>query len=969
MSTDNFTYNQPQEGAYLVYINGIEVPSSGVSVRHGVGEYPSATVSVAPDNNLIQLGAQDRLEVQVFFKDNHYPTSLGAPPDFRIMFDGIITGWSYSISAGQRTIQFDCVSNVQVLDELQPDFVSGPESIAMQAIGTKTGTEVSSSQTTLTFPWDLFFSGIFPETKADGTKTSKAPLVRRPFDIIQNVFRAIMGREMLSLGSVPAALFYSRYLQKIGLHKRFLPSPILETDVMQTRDVNNVFPLLKGLQDAALYASYKNQAVEAGLSSTIWGTIQGLFQGVYYEILSIPTAPIVQVEMGADTTNHGSVLGPPAWTDDAPVTRAPVFNEPPKPTRPSVLVNHVTKPQWLFGIPPTCNVVFPSMITDLQYSENFLQQPTRIYVNDKSVPSSLNINPDMQKSLSTLVFGYPAQAQYETRRRFNNPSVSGKNFLIWPEEFYKGPVARSMDAPPWLWTMKESIDADQTIEEQVAQAALDKIEQYEADYWQIAYNQALQESDPTTAYDAYQSLINVPEEPLGPVAQQDANTVRALEIKNTLLAKLKNDEKFKTLLRVLKTQGIVSNDVVSVNELREALQLRATGKGARMRYLQNILARYEYYRQRSAVRQGTATLSFNPYIVAGFPAVFFDSMSDVQHFVGYVTSVVQDMTTRGMQTSVSFVHAQPLDEFLNEVYSARVGNNIDGVLEDINAGPPQPVPELRTVMQNQEKAEEYFSLLFHQGASYGSNKKKSAAFDVPGSIQFVIPGTTGVAYKTFQDVFDAHTLQVQKKRKDEYDKLEAEYLKEAENITAQAQSIQQDPNIYPGADGQSLDPDFIAKKVAGELTALRERYDNKRLAIEMRVPSGPLPNAVLDNYTGIAPAPGLEKMFTYHDAAMQLVSRPICTLDEYISFRSPWGCRVKMVPPHDALQGKGATFWEKILNFTAGPGEAPTFDKDNFLASPTAAELPDTRMNWQSRLVNYRKKILFGKLPEKNKES
>ncbi len=49
-----------KEGSYRVYFNGIDIPSSGVSVQYGVMTPPVASIEVAPDRELLRLGQGDR---------------------------------------------------------------------------------------------------------------------------------------------------------------------------------------------------------------------------------------------------------------------------------------------------------------------------------------------------------------------------------------------------------------------------------------------------------------------------------------------------------------------------------------------------------------------------------------------------------------------------------------------------------------------------------------------------------------------------------------------------------------------------------------------------------------------------------------------------------------------------------------------------------------------------------------------
>ena len=203
MPTYNMTTNQPEEGAFLVYFNGVEIPSSGVSVSMGLGTYPTAEVTVAPDSGLIQLGAQDRVQVAIFYKDNHYTRVVGKAPDFRLIFDGEIIGWSYVTAAGERRMRFSCVAHAEVLDHLLPEFVTGVEGIALNAASApETGAANSPLlQTELTFPWSLFFFGLNPTELVDDSKTAVDQdelkgFIRRPYDIIRNMLRAISGTEV-----------------------------------------------------------------------------------------------------------------------------------------------------------------------------------------------------------------------------------------------------------------------------------------------------------------------------------------------------------------------------------------------------------------------------------------------------------------------------------------------------------------------------------------------------------------------------------------------------------------------------------------------------------------------------------------------------------------------------------------------------------------------------------------------------
>jgi len=318
-----------------------------------------------------------------------------------------------------------------------------------------------------------------------------------------------------------------------------------------------------------------------------------------------------------------------------------------------------------------------------------------------------------------------------------------------------------------------------------------------------------------------------------------------------------------------------------------------------------------------------------------------------------------------METSVSFVHGQTVDELVQEIYDARLGNNIDGVMEDLSSAPPQPVAALRDVMQTMDRAKEYFSLLFHRGDKY-TGKIKSCAFDVLDVIRFAIPGKTKTWHASFEDVFYDEIKQQQKKRMNEEEDLEAQFQEEYDAmVAAQMVSVADETEaLFETDPNTTVDEDLkLEIRIQDQELALRQKYELKKIELSLTVPRGKVPNKILDNYTGIVPSDKYRNMFGIHDFAMRYVSRPICTLDEYISFRGKWGTRRKYVPWNDKVQGKGAGYYERILNLKQGPGAAPTFDENNYLITPEAKDLPDTRLDWDTRLLNYRKKVLFGKAP------
>ncbi len=1015
MTTLHASTTQPKEGAYVVYLNGIEIPATAASVDMVIDGLPTATVTVAPDMNMVQLGKEDRVEVQIFYKDDIYTAVQGRVPDFRLLFDGTIAGWSYVAAAKRRNIQFRCVHASQILETLNPYFITGPNAMVMSGVGMPKPNQVNLVHSGLTLPYSLFFYGFNALDK----------IIKRPYDYIENIFRACIDiNEAPKLGSVVTSTFYARYMKKLGIPFRFIPSPIIEIDPLSDPDELGAFPILKAVRDVKTIESIYRTASESGLSSNIWSSIQGVFSQMYYEVLSISTAPIAMVEMTPGSVHRGMVIGKPSWkipdmtkaneraaaeealfketlrdmadaireeyagystltteeqeaqaeqkimeeekrlTDEFKGSNAPEF-----PIRPPFLINHVTKPQWLFGIPPACNVIFPSMIQELRFDEDYLNQPTRFYVNDMSVGELAGVPDGWAKALSTLRYGYPDQVERELAKSkglsstSGNPLVSGKNFLVWPEEFYKGPVSQHDKPPRWLVYLQAEFEASQTVDQQLARKALDKIEQNTLDLWAEAYSQAQAATDQVPP-DSF--FVNQEE-------KLKAEAKLREKFEETLLERLLDKNDVQVMIQKLKEQRILSGDITSVAQLKEKLSIRANESASKIQVLMNMLARYEFHRRRSSMRRGSVRMAFNPYIVPGFPAVIFDYFENGQHFIGYVVGVKHELSSRGWQTAIQFVHGQTLDEFVNEVFDSRVGNNPEGVMKDISAGPPTPIPDLRKTLQHINNAEKYFSQLFHQGIEEYGGKVKTAAFDVINSILFVVPEITGDAHYSFDKVMDERAMEQQAaKLKEEADATQELWA----DLKARMAVIEDDirasvdekrgggMSFAEGVTKKSYVADEIARAKADQVILLQEIQRDNKIRGEYSSPPKKLANKILDSYTGIIPNSTFAGMFGNHDIAMKYISRPICTLNEYIAFRGLHGKKSGTIRADHSSQGKGAVYYKRILSFKPDTGEPPVFDENNFLVSPLPKDLPDTRKDWDTRLINYRTKILFGKLPD-----
>lgn len=433
-----FSANKPQRGSFLVYINGVEVPVIDVSVTSGIWRIPEAVINMPPDKELIGLGKEDRVQVAIFYLDSHHTetvTNTDPDPTFRLLFDGEIRGWEYQTTGLGRTISFHCTSHVDAFTKFYPFFVSNLDSMVAGALSSKTN-QGHSAESQLTFPASIFYRGL----RING----ETEFVKRPFDFIENVFKALIGKdESLFYNGTTAKTFFGRWTRLTGFLNRWAPCPLFETTDLVDLE-RGIFPILKAAQSEVAIKTLQQRANALGNNSSFWTYINLIYQLMYYEFHLNPAPAAVSYDLPT-----GKILGKPKHVQSGDASRNALEN-PLKPTR---LLNYVTKPQLLFCVPPMCNTFFPSMIKSFGLSEDYSTQVTRTYISGESQLQhwGLSHNDSLYRVMnSALTQGFPEEVRDAVNTKKINKAYNHYNLMRWPEEFFKGPVLQTKSAPSWF---------------------------------------------------------------------------------------------------------------------------------------------------------------------------------------------------------------------------------------------------------------------------------------------------------------------------------------------------------------------------------------------------------------------------------------------------------------------------------------------------------------------------------------
>jgi len=464
-SYDNYTVNYPHQAAWLVYFNGLEVPVTTVTVEYGVNKIASCNVDMPPDPRLVRLGNEDRIELDVFYLDEFYdPTSS----QFCLMGEFDIVGWAYTNSASGRSLRFMALDTVQILQQLNMFYISAVDDIVNAYLppqGTK-GEFVTQSM--IYYPASLFLQGLMqgtvkPEQKAqqdlagDTDVVDKNAFITSPYQFIRNVFAALLmdvdftnaditqtsdpNKLPCAATSAPGKNFFARYIMSRNLYRRFVGLPYIDKDMVNPQA--GCFPIIKACQETEVTEAIQSQlGSSVGPSGTVWDLLNMVLGTMFMEVATIPAPPIAMAEVGSGVMVD-KFLG--------------VRTSPDKKYQ-GVIASHMIKPQCYFGLPPTCNVIFPSMVQSLSLEENYLPQPTRVYLGEQFLSNLIAGKANASSAqlvTSTLTKGYPPVVDARMSQYITAQYQNTKNFLLYPEEFFRGPVSRQVNAPPWLYMLDQ----------------------------------------------------------------------------------------------------------------------------------------------------------------------------------------------------------------------------------------------------------------------------------------------------------------------------------------------------------------------------------------------------------------------------------------------------------------------------------------------------------------------------------
>jgi len=687
MTTVTFGDGVLHQAAWICYINGLEIPVMAAEVQFGVWRMPVASLQFTPHPLLQRIGSEDRLQVIIFYLDEFIEPKN---PQFRLLGEFEAVGSGYSSTTGSRQFQLDCVAPIQIFKQMYfSQLAAYKNAIVKKAVdGLAIFGSTLTVQTGQDWPSDPLFTSftgmVNSKKKSPTNRIRKGSFIRRPIDLILHIFQAILSPvntakvetktsdssatkndfptqyEKASVKSPPGKVtratsvisknFYARWMKMTGFHKRFFALPMFEDDITE----GGCFPIIKATGG---YAALRSLQKHAGpRKGSAWDMFMNIYPKMYMEIAMIPTPPAAFIQK-----KTGKVIGKTK-------TAANQFRG---------IMAYFVKPQCLFAIPPACNILFPSMLESFNYQESYLAQPTRIKIrkghgSNLAKQLSAGTNSVFRSVVRQLLnTGYPSVVYKRAAAYEKAPGSNDENFLIFPEEMFKGPVIQRMAPPPWMQHLFKRISGkkkdktgeddnkfpEMTKEDYIANGlkkAEAEIEDYaktgEIDQFSEETNAAIQETIGDVVID--------------PVALEEGKQLVLDRLETS--AALKYDEE-----ELTETSGIQS--------------------------LLKKYAQYEFLRARYEKRGGGVSGHPNPYLTPGFPGVVLDQRASGFDCYGYVTNVTQSYSVVG--TSAQWKTRADL-AFMRTIQ------------EDDRDKVREPISSVRKILQSKTNVTEFYKSLF-----------------------------------------------------------------------------------------------------------------------------------------------------------------------------------------------------------------------------------------------------------------
>lgn len=387
-----------------VYIAGVLVPCSNVSITSAFNAVPTATIALPADPRLFGIGRHDRVPVQVFINNGFGSSSSG----YILIFDGEINSYGYASTPVGREISINAHASMAFLQDVRIHLLNKLEDYANAVTPGEAISTAGVTSSGLTFPASLFMQGV--------TQVEAANLIKVPWQFVDNIatYLQAVGDPSFNISS-KVGEFYKAFADRLNFKNRYPKLPFYDEAVnnwdVQTQGNARCFPMLSGMQEQAaigLLAGFVNEQNRG----TLLSFLNAIANNMEYEVC-FPSAPKFDASEGK-------------------------------------LYSLIFKPMFYDAFPPACNILFRSHVDSVRMSERVHGVPTRIRVRDSAGPTAMvSQQQDNYLARVGMLDYWPT-----THSADKDTQTNSKENLFAAErlasEEYTGPYLYDTSAPRWF---------------------------------------------------------------------------------------------------------------------------------------------------------------------------------------------------------------------------------------------------------------------------------------------------------------------------------------------------------------------------------------------------------------------------------------------------------------------------------------------------------------------------------------
>lgn len=481
-----------------VYIAGVLMPTVNVTITCQFNQPPRASIALPVYPELFYIGDMDRVPVHVFVQETMVQSG-----EFLLLFEGFIVSNSYFNNPVQRTIHVECVSHLDILNDVQLKFLSTITDAFMQELPGQQAQAAGVRLPGIIFPAALFYQGL-------GTDPDAKP-IRFPSDYLENLYSFIQKADITDDVPMPGfhdsilGVYYGEYARSLKLLDRFVRLPYFDQrghdfrKAVQTPgsagiyawevseypveddDAATMFPMLYGMQTSAVMQRLC-QSASGPAKASMMALLQYLVEEMEYEFLFITNpayhgkpAKKLQDAMktekkdpekpGAAASGGKSTGDPAQAAQQQPSAQGEVSKQTseaqvPEEFRTPKLVSSCLKPLLVDAIPPQCNIMYRTLVSSVQLHTQFKGIPTRVLARDLHGPLAINTReiPEFLKYIGVIDY-YPSNIeehqQFEpTAEEKENGWLRRISQEILSSEEFTGPWVQDVRYPPWFKYLK-----------------------------------------------------------------------------------------------------------------------------------------------------------------------------------------------------------------------------------------------------------------------------------------------------------------------------------------------------------------------------------------------------------------------------------------------------------------------------------------------------------------------------------